>query len=617
MKFAPKNRLVSLAIVILGGAGLIAREGESGGQSGGSSLSSPGGTYYVRGNASLDGSIHIHGEGLPEGVEVEVHIADDTGAVTGVIPGKTGDDGSLEVESSELPPGSDSLNDLAGHEVEVVSSDDGHVLLEGSFPKVRSMDDHGEGSTALKPPVGAPIPGASGRARVKALDGRHALEVKVRGLKDLTVYMVKVTSTAGQSEIAGQLTTHGGGNGALKVDSDDGGAMPLASGSIADLTGATVQVIDPDGQVVLEGILPAIGQDEANEVEVEVEIEFPESSDGHGDGGVRGSVQFKTEKGAAEMRFRLRKATPGAAYDFTIRPADAADRTVLAHLTADGSGEIDVTQAGALPLGATQIADLAGDILEVVDAEGKVLLATAVPALPRAEEPEPVDRLRLEVALARPEGAAPSPAHGEVELEEEGDEHVIELEAEDLVHDAAYRTEIRDPSGAAEVLFEGAADAAGDFARRADFLFTDRLPFAVASFRALDGFTIVLLDAEGAVVLEGKISAPAASGGGAVPGEVAFTMVGSFDAPFLRGDSNRDFAVDISDVVFTLGYLFQGGPAPTCADAMDANDDGALDISDAINTLFSLYGGGAPAQYPGMSLAGFDPSADGLFCHGN
>jgi hypothetical protein len=376
-------------------------------------------------------------------------------------------------------------------------------------------------------------------------------------------------------------------------------------------------VIDPDGLVVLEGTLPAIGQDEANEVEVEVEIDFPESSSGHGDGGVRGSVKFKTENGTAEERFRLQKATAGAAYDFTIRPADSADRTVLAHLTADGSGEIDVTREDVLPLGAAQIADLAGDILEVVDAAGQVLLATTVPATPRAEEPEPVARLRIDVALVLPEDAAPSPAHGEVELEEEGDEHVIELEAEDLVHDAAYRVEIRDPSGAAEVLFEGTADAAGDFARRADFLFTDRLPFAVTSFRALDGFTLVLLDAAGAVVLEGKISAPPAGGGGALPGEVGFAMVGSFDAPFLRGDSNRDFGVDISDVVFTLGYLFQGGSAPACADAMDANDDGALDISDAISTLFALYGGGLPVQYPGMSLAGFDPSADGLFCRGN
>ena len=615
--FASTNRLVYLSIVILGGAGLIAREGESGGRSGGSSLSSPGGTYYVRGNASLDGSIHIHGEGLPEGVEVEVHIADDTGAVTDVLPGKTDDNGSLEVEASELPPGADSLNDLAGHEVEVVSSDDGHVLLEGSFPKVRSMDDHGEGSTALKPPVGAPIPTASGRARVKALDGRHAVEVKVRGLKDLTVYMVKVTSTAGQSEVVGQITTHGGGNGALKVDSDDGGAMPLASGSIADLTGATVQVIDPDGVVVLEGTLPAIGQDEANEVEVEVEIEFPEPSSGHGDGGVRGSVDFKTSKGTAVVRLRLKKAAPGAVYDFTIRPAEATDRTLLAHVTANADGEAEVFLDGDLPLGATQIADLAGDILEVVDAAGKVLLTATVPETPRAEEPEQVARLRIDVALALPDGAAPSPAHGEVEFEEEGDEHVIELEAEDLVHDAAYRVEIRDPAGAAEALFEGTADAAGDFARRADFLFTDRLPFGVASFRALDGFAIVLLDGSGAVVLTGQISAPPAGGGGALPGEVGFAMVGSFDAPFLRGDSNRDFAVDISDVVFTLGYLFQGGSAPACADAMDANDDGALDISDAINTLFALYGGGAPVQFPGMSLAGFDPTADGLFCRGN
>ncbi len=613
MQVTTRRMFVYLSTFALCGAGLVpARED-------GAALSSPGGTYYVRGTAANDGSIHIRGEGLPEGIEVEVEIADDTGALTEAIHGRTGDDGTLEVEATELPPGADSLNDLAGREVKVVASDDGRVLLEGAFPRERSMDDHGEGSTALKPPAGAPFPEASGRARVKALDGRHALEVKVRGLSEREVFAVRVTSTTGRSEVVGQITTQGGGNGALKVDTDDGGTLPIASGGIADLSGASIQVIDAGGQVVLEGTLPAIGQDEANEVVVEVEIEFPESGSGHGGDRVDGSVTFKTSKGTAQVRLRLKDGTPGAAYDFTIRPADSADRTVMARLTAGADGDAEVFIAGpdALPLQAAQIADLAGDILEVVGPDGKVLLTATVPATPHAERPEPVERLRLTVVLARPEGSAPSGASGKVELEEEEDEHEIEIEAEGLVAGASYRAEIRGPSGAAETLAEGSADAGGTFQKRLDFLFTDRLPFDRASLRALDGSTVAVLDATGAVVLEGTIAVPAAGGGGAVASEISFDMVGSFDAPFLRGDSNRDFALDISDVVFTLGYLFQGGSSPVCGDAMDSNDDGAPDISDAISTLFSLYGGGVPARFPGMLIAGFDPTADGLFCRGN
>ena len=36
---------------------------------------------------------------------------------------------------------------------------------------------------------------------------------------------------------------------------------------------------------------------------------------------------------------------------------------------------------------------------------------------------------------------------------------------------------------------------------------------------------------------------------------------------FVRGDSNLDETVDISDGVATLGYLFLGGPALNCIDA--------------------------------------------------
>ena len=32
--------------------------------------------------------------------------------------------------------------------------------------------------------------------------------------------------------------------------------------------------------------------------------------------------------------------------------------------------------------------------------------------------------------------------------------------------------------------------------------------------------------------------------------------------PFLRGDSNADASVDLSDAIFSLRYLFQGGDAP-------------------------------------------------------
>jgi hypothetical protein len=68
---------------------------------------------------------------------------------------------------------------------------------------------------------------------------------------------------------------------------------------------------------------------------------------------------------------------------------------------------------------------------------------------------------------------------------------------------------------------------------------------------------------------------------------------------YIRGDSNADTAVDLSDVIFTLNWRFRGGAGPTCLEAADANDDGAEDISDAVFTLSFLFRGGPAPPEPG------------------
>jgi len=77
-----------------------------------------------------------------------------------------------------------------------------------------------------------------------------------------------------------------------------------------------------------------------------------------------------------------------------------------------------------------------------------------------------------------------------------------------------------------------------------------------------------------------------------------------------NGDSNGDEALDLSDAIYLLSHLFQGGSAPVlfCAPAGskeegcaaqngDSNGDDALDLSDAIYLLGHLFQGG-PAPVP-------------------
>jgi hypothetical protein len=67
-----------------------------------------------------------------------------------------------------------------------------------------------------------------------------------------------------------------------------------------------------------------------------------------------------------------------------------------------------------------------------------------------------------------------------------------------------------------------------------------------------------------------------------------------------RCDSNGDRRRDIADPIFTLSWLFLGGPGTACAPAADCQGDGSVDISDAVFDLSYQFLGGPtpPPPYP-------------------
>lgn len=68
---------------------------------------------------------------------------------------------------------------------------------------------------------------------------------------------------------------------------------------------------------------------------------------------------------------------------------------------------------------------------------------------------------------------------------------------------------------------------------------------------------------------------------------------------WIRGDSNGDEKVDISDAVGLLSELFLGIPTtPLCPTALDANNDTIVDISDAIFLLSFLFQGTVEISEP-------------------
>jgi len=128
---------------------------------------------------------------------------------------------------------------------------------------------------------------------------------------------------------------------------------------------------------------------------------------------------------------------------------------------------------------------------------------------------------------------------------------------------------------------------------------------------------LVLRDALDAPLVDGRVISCLTPGGGTTPSEICDNGVdddgdGDVDCAdddcagaancqgvsYVRGDANADGAVNISDSVFVLGFLFTGGEEPTCMVSADVNADGGLNITDGIFGLNFLFLGGLPIPPP-------------------
>ena len=88
--------------------------------------------------------------------------------------------------------------------------------------------------------------------------------------------------------------------------------------------------------------------------------------------------------------------------------------------------------------------------------------------------------------------------------------------------------------------------------------------------------------------------------------------VGGGGEAFKRGDADANGLVNITDSIFILNALFQGGTQPTCPDAADSDDNASVNITDAVFILNALFQGGAQPPPPGTEACGADPTADDL-----
>ena len=80
----------------------------------------------------------------------------------------------------------------------------------------------------------------------------------------------------------------------------------------------------------------------------------------------------------------------------------------------------------------------------------------------------------------------------------------------------------------------------------------------------------------------------------------------------MRGDVNSDSNHDVSDVIVTLGYLFNGGSI-FCDKSADSNDDGLINVADVIHLLGYIFEGTHEIPAP-TATCGIDPTEDALEC---
>ena len=122
-------------------------------------------------------------------------------------------------------------------------------------------------------------------------------------------------------------------------------------------------------------------------------------------------------------------------------------------------------------------------------------------------------------------------------------------------------------------------------------------------------------DSLAALFLNGAPVEPAAPLGTLAAGSVR-RIDGTTDAAgpiYIRGDCSPDRVVNITDPVRLLTFLFVLPTPPSCLEACDSDGTGVLNITDAIFTLGFLFLGGPPPPPPGPAC-GQDTSPSSLGC---
>ena len=485
------------------------------------------------------------------------------------------------------------------------------------------------GRVDLSPPEGAENQDADGGAKLLQIGDRSAIHVNVSGLAPGATYDVMVSS-GDESGTIGSITTRDGGvrpsrcyTGRLASPEEPEVVPEEPAGEDAEGEGAGEDVDDPDDDDM---------GDDADDADEGRERDRPDRDRGdprdRGDGRDRSHDRDRghdrgrshgwhfwrpSRRSSGSAVIILNRDYSEATYRINVRRLGAevsgvrivlGDDTVIESEELRGSFELAEGQVAAMSEGATVEVYTTGEDGEA----GLALVGGVSPCFPF------LDRMRERLAARRA-------GKGVLRFDTARDD-VLPLGAESLADLVGATMTVADSDGAVMLAGDiGELSSArvrhprhpgrndrerGD--RGDDDAGDDAAGDDVADNGGDDAGDVVDagedMEGVGAAFEELlELDAP----------ELSFDVLEPHNTSFLRGDSNDDGSVDVSDAVAVLGYLFQGGNAPYCADAADANDDGSVDIGDPIVILRSLFQGSARIRAP-YPRAGYDRTPDELDC---
>ena len=70
----------------------------------------------------------------------------------------------------------------------------------------------------------------------------------------------------------------------------------------------------------------------------------------------------------------------------------------------------------------------------------------------------------------------------------------------------------------------------------------------------------------------------------------------------IQGDANKDWVIDIGDVVYLINYLYRGGPSPDSLELADCNCDDIVNVGYVVYLVSYLYRNGPPPGCPKGSV---------------